>query len=656
MKPMLLTYFLLCGSSVYSQNRQIDSLKHQLAIVEQDTNRCLVMVDLSFAFDAISHDSAQRYANKSLILAQEIQYHMGEARALERIAQAYWISGDYPKALVEAFKGLQTAQQFNFQRQVARCLNTIGNVYIELNDYKKAISYFKQALKIAHETKNDAFSYTLEANLAKTYQSKNQLDSAWYFAQKSYPKDAIKYGHLYSHYIYTGFASIQFDRGNYREAFANIRKSVLINKTAYDQRLLSAAYNQLARFFRKLNQPDSAIYYAKAALATAQQVGVKRTALEASTLLAEMIETKSSQEALYYYKIVRSINEDLYGSEKVLSLQRIIADEQERQRTIEVERVAYQNKLKQYSLLTGLGALLLIAFILYRNNRQKHLVNTLLHEQKAKVESTLSQLKTTQTQLIQAEKMASLGELTAGIAHEIQNPLNFVNNFAEVSSELVGELREEEIKPKRDPELIGELLDDLSQNLVKITHHGGRASAIVKGMLEHSRTTTGERQPTDLNVLADEYLRLAYQGLRAKDKTSTCELVTDFDPNLGLVEVVPQEIGRVLLNLYNNAFYAVQQKQKTALIDYQPTVTVSTAQVNGNVEIRVKDNGIGISEALKAKIFQPFFTTKPTGQGTGLGLSLSYDIITKGHGGSIEVKTQEGHGTEMIMHLPKPSA
>ncbi len=275
-----------------------------------------------------------------------------------------------------------------------------------------------------------------------------------------------------------------------------------------------------------------------------------------------------------------------------------------------------------------------------------------LEEAKQQVDKAFIDLKATQTQLIQKEKMASLGELTAGIAHEIQNPLNFVNNFSEVSTELVDELAEEQQKPDRDPELEAELLADLKDNLQKITHHGHRASSIVKGMLEHSRATTGERRPTDINALADEYLRLAYQGLRAKNKDFNADLKTDFAPALGKVEVVPQEIGRVLLNLFNNAFYAVQQKQKSAPADYQPTVTVSTKQVDSGVEIRVKDNGTGMPESVKAKIFQPFFTTKPTGEGTGLGLSLSYDIITKGHGGTLTVESKENEGTKFVISIP----
>jgi signal transduction histidine kinase len=270
--------------------------------------------------------------------------------------------------------------------------------------------------------------------------------------------------------------------------------------------------------------------------------------------------------------------------------------------------------------------------------------------QKEELQSTLEHLRTTQSQLIQKEKMASLGELTAGIAHEIQNPLNFVNNFSEVSQELCEEI-EEEAKTGNTQEILS-ISADLKQNLEKISHHGKRADSIVKNMLQHSRSSSGERQLTDINALTDEYLRLAYHGLRAKNQEFNAKLVTDFDKSIGKIEVVPQEIGRVLLNLFNNAFYAVSQKKAHLNGQYQPQVSVTTKALNGKVEIRVQDNGTGIPESVKQKIFQPFFTTKPTGEGTGLGLSLSYDIITKGHGGILEVDSKENEFTEFIVQLP----
>ncbi len=270
--------------------------------------------------------------------------------------------------------------------------------------------------------------------------------------------------------------------------------------------------------------------------------------------------------------------------------------------------------------------------------------------QRDQLSNTLSELKDTQRQLIQSEKMASLGELTAGIAHEIQNPLNFVNNFSEVSVELLEDLIEE-AKAGRTEDVL-EIAGDLTQNLQKINHHGRRADGIVKGMLEHSRTSTGQKEPTDLNKLADEYLRLAYHGLRAKDKSFNAELITAFDESLLPANVIQQDIGRVLLNLFNNAFYAVHQKQKTAPPDYKPTVEVSSLKKDGQLQLIVKDNGNGIPESIKDKIMQPFFTTKPTGEGTGLGLSLSYDIVVKSHGGNIAVNSKEGEFTEFIISLP----
>jgi len=273
-----------------------------------------------------------------------------------------------------------------------------------------------------------------------------------------------------------------------------------------------------------------------------------------------------------------------------------------------------------------------------------------LTNQKNELEKTVSLLQTTQEQLIQSEKLASLGELTAGIAHEIQNPLNFVNNFSEVSVELLDEM-EQELNDGNMEEVIA-IAGDIKQNLEKIRHHGQRADGIVKSMLQHSRASTGQKEPTDINALADEYFRLSYHGLRAKDKSFNAELVTGFDATLPKVNVLQQDLGRVLLNLYNNAFYAVQQRQKASGSDYKPEVKVSTALVHKSLQITVEDNGTGIPESVKDKILQPFFTTKPTGEGTGLGLSLSYDIVAKGHGGKIDIDSKEGEYTKFIVTLP----
>ena len=291
----------------------------------------------------------------------------------------------------------------------------------------------------------------------------------------------------------------------------------------------------------------------------------------------------------------------------------------------------------------------------YQRKRLKEKARSRAREKELKqvkeIKKAYDKLRTTQTQLIHAEKMASLGELTAGIAHEIQNPLNFVNNFSDVSVDLIDELDEE--LATGNTEEIKSISHDLKQNLEKIHHHGKRASSIVKGMLDHSRTGNNEKQPTDINAIVNEYIRLAYHGIRAKDKTFNADYKTDLDENLPKARIVGQDIARVILNLLNNAFYAVSSKASTSDdSSYKPKVTVRTKKLKDKIEISVEDNGGGIPSDIKEKIFQPFFTTKPTGEGTGLGLSLSYDIITKGHGGTIKLETKEGEGTEFIIQLP----
>jgi signal transduction histidine kinase len=280
---------------------------------------------------------------------------------------------------------------------------------------------------------------------------------------------------------------------------------------------------------------------------------------------------------------------------------------------------------------------------------QKEELEKRVEQRTTELKHSLQELKSTQTQLIQSEKMASLGELTAGIAHEIQNPLNFVNNFSETNTELLQEA-ETEFKSGNNNEGLF-LLADIKKNEQKIAHHGKRAEAIVKSMLEHSRSTKGEKQLTDLNALCDEYLRLAYHGFRAKDKTFNATIETRLDDSIGKVNLVPQDIGRVLLNLFNNAFWAVNEKKKQVEQTYEPTVSVSSKSASDRIEIIVSDNGNGIYKQIIDKVFQPFFTTKSTGQGTGLGLSLSYDII-KAHGGELKVESIEGEGAIFIIQFP----
>jgi two-component system, NtrC family, sensor kinase len=305
--------------------------------------------------------------------------------------------------------------------------------------------------------------------------------------------------------------------------------------------------------------------------------------------------------------------------------------------------------------IVWIAILVILGIIVFTAFREKHKAESLIQKQKEELEIALKELNSTQEQLFQSEKMASLGELTAGIAHEIQNPLNFVNNFSEVSLELAQELKEELANSSIDAdtrERITKLAEDLVQNQKKINDHGKRANAIVKGMLQYSRSSTGQKELMDINALVDEYLRLSFHGIRAKDKTFNATMKTDFAPNLAKINIIPQDIGRVILNLFTNAFYSVTEKKKQQSTGYEPIVSASTRKMDDRVEIRIRDNGMGVPQEVIDKIFQPFFTTKPSGQGTGLGLSLSHEIITKGHGGEMRVESKEGEFVEFIIQLP----
>jgi len=479
-------------------------------------------------------------------------------------------------------------------------------------------------------------------------------DSALYYQRKGYElfSDRLARPHLKS-FILTHMGNIYAETGKNDSALKFYHASILNSRLLNDKLNMAMAQNKVANLYESIHQYDSAFYYAQKALSNARSMPSKLFVLHASDLLARLYkESRNPDSAFYYLNVATAMRDSLYGPEKFRQLQLLMLEEQQKQETIRRQQEDFRNKIKYTALLSGLGIFLLLAFILYRNNKQKQKANVLLQHQKEKVESTLTELKSTQSQLIQSEKMASLGELTAGIAHEIQNPLNFVNNFSEVNTELIEEM-EQEIDNGNTAEVKG-IANDVKENNLKIIHHGKRADAIVKGMLQHSRVSTGQKEPTDINALADEYLRLAYHGLRAKDQSFNATLKTDYDANLssvgGNINIIPQDIGRVLLNLYNNAFYTVTEKKKQQGEGYEPTVSVSTKKLNGKIEIHVKDNGNGIPQKALDKIFQPFFTTKPTGQGTGLGLSLSYDII-KSHGGEIKVETKEGEGSEFIIIL-----
>jgi signal transduction histidine kinase len=655
--------FFVLGNCGFAQQNIIDSLKNELVLAKQDTLKVLILSDIGRAFQRIDLDSTIHYAEKALSVSKKAAYKSGRFNG--DLGHSFRWAGNFPKAFQYMFEGLRIATKERDIPLIGLLENSIAIVYSQLEDNPNAIIHQKKAIEAFEEEGNDNSAINSTLNLGRGYRRNLQFDSAAICFQKVYKElDTFKNTSMHA-FFFMEMGQLEFQKNNHERAFEFLRESMAISEMLDNKFFNAFANNAMAVFFKSLNQIDSSIHYAENAYLLSEQINDKYNLLEAADLLADLYQSKGSEKANFYLNKVIQLNNELYGSKKVQELQKTLAAEQARQRLEEEVSLTREYKLKQYGFLAGLFFLVLVAFLLYRNNRLKHKDNLLLQKQKEEVEyqkhlaeDALSNLKSTQAQLIQSEKMASLGELTAGIAHEIQNPLNFVNNFSEVSEEMIKEIKDERLKTKdqRDEALEDEILSDIEQNLRKINHHGNRASSIVKGMLEHSRTSSGKKELIDINALADEYLRLAYHGLIAKEKSFNADFKTDFDSTLPKVEVVNQEMGRVLLNLINNAFQAVseEREQRKAIgdLDYKPLVSIKTQLITNNqLQATITDNGSGIPDAIKDKIFQPFFTTKDTGKGTGLGLSLAYNIV-KAHGGEIQVESVEGEGSEFKIILP----
>jgi signal transduction histidine kinase len=654
---LVVLLFLTAPCQEYNY-RQADSLIKELNKIKEDTGRIMFLYTLAEAYRSAKPDTALIIADQILRRSREIKFIKGEIRALEVISVLHREKGDLPYALETAMKAVRMADENHLPMEQIWGRNRLGNVYIALQDNDKGIFYLKQSDSLLRLNPNEVYYDVTHLLIAGAFTQQGKIDSAEQHLKIVTGKSRVN--GEFDIYLWQALGNLEEKKNHFPLALENYMKCIKLSLYEGNMRLASSMYNNVASIYKRTGQTDSAILYAKEGLRYAEMLSYKNRIFTAGKLLAELYEKKDPAEAIRYYKIAYAANDSIYGPRKVLELQATTIKEQERKQETEAAAEAYKNKVRQYLLLGGLAIFFFIAIILFRNNNQKKKAFDLLKKQtaatelqKAKAETALAELKATQAQLIQSEKMASLGELTAGIAHEIQNPLNFVNNFSEVNAELIEELKGERLKAEgeRNAALEDELLTDISQNLEKINHHGKRADAIVKGMLQHSRNSSGTKEPTNINALVDEYLRLSYHGLRAKDKSFNAEFKTEFYENIGNINVIPQDIGRVLLNLFTNAFYAVAEKKKAHPDNYEPVVTVTTKKDNGKISIIVKDNGMGIPQKVLDKIFQPFFTTKPTGQGTGLGLSMSYDII-KAHGGELKVETKEGEGAAFIIELP----
>jgi signal transduction histidine kinase len=655
-KTVCLSLLLLISILSHGQITATDSFRRLLAQTHSDTGRILLQIRLANTYNFYQPDSAMMLIQNILQEVRRLQFAKGEGRALNVLGLVLTQQAELPRALENYFHALQISRSVHDRQGEAGSLTYIGGIYVQLSQYRQGIFYLQQALKIAERPQNIDFLAT--SNIGDAYEKMNLLDSALFFQQQaiSMVKAMPRGGTTMLSLALTRLGHIQARLKNNTSAFQHYRQALRNAYVTGDLLNLGRIQYRIAELYHQLHQADSSLHYAQLAFFTSQRRS-KITQLDASNLLAKLYdEHKQPDSAFYYQRVAMVVTDSLYGPEKFQRLQLLTLAEQQRQQELLQEQARSHERFQRIGLLSALGVFLVIALLLWRNIRQQRRANTELNQKNSQIETqrntletTLSELRTTQSQLIQSEKMASLGELTAGIAHEIQNPLNFVNNFSEVNSELIDEMQQE-LKGGGNNEAFA-ISNDIKANLDKINQHGKRADAIVKSMLEHSRTSSGTKEPVDINKLVDEYVHLAYHGLRAKDKLFRVTLKTDYDENIGEINIVPQDIGRVVLNLISNAFYAVNERAKEVIAGYEPTVSVSTKKQKGNIEIKIKDNGNGIPQKILKKIFQPFFTTKPTGQGTGLGLSLAYDII-KAHVGEIKVETREMEFTEFIAELP----
>ncbi len=661
-----------------TQQHTLDSLKEALLSASTDSSRYDITNRLVLFYYQSNRDSALQYSEIGLSIAEKNKMAINVAEMFGHKGYQLYQLKRFGGALKFLLRAIKIAQDPANENKVftpgkypdlrKKRLNILGAILQSLGHLKGAtgdttqlIVHYLKAIKIGEETSNYESIAMVKMNLGGVYFGLGKIDSALQLQQSAFDlmlKNENSKTYLGS--VYRRLGDIYMKKGDKEKALEHWHQGVLWSDKNNNQGMLGIIYGNLTGFYFAEKNKDSSLYYAKKHLAVWQLMN-SQPLEEAYANLSKSFELNGNKDSAYFYKDLALKSTEKTLKERIVNLgdfQKEAFKEQERLQQLEEEKIESKNKLRNYALLGVLGIFLIVGFFLYRNNRQKQKANKILQQQKDKVESTLHELKSTQSQLIQSEKMASLGELTAGIAHEIQNPLNFVNNFSEVNKELLVEMKDEIKKGNIDE--VNALADDVISNEEKINHHGKRADAIVKGMLQHSSSSSGQKEPTNINALADEYLRLAYHGLRAKDKSFNATMKTDFDETIGNINIIPQDIGRVILNLITNAFYVVDEKKKafaekssfenlTSL--YEPTVSVSTKKVNEKVEITVQDNGNGIPKKILDKIFQPFFTTKPTGQGTGLGLSLSYDIV-KAHGGELKVETKEGEGSEFIIQLP----
>lgn len=639
-----LTSVAFSNKSNHSLVLNRDSAMQRLWEASIPADRISIFYDIVAYSDELTPERSLYYHQLILEGARKRGDKVLEASVLAELGFITSRNGNTTEGLRMLYESLELAEKTGNAQAIGIAYNNLGNCYP--NNMQLSRFYMTKALEYSRKGNDFLFTCFDLNNLGKMFLQESKRDSALQLYLESYKlaveknlEPVIPMGLL----NFSGFAE-SMDRVQF------YHQAAMTPFAIRNRGMKNTVNGWIAKYYIQEKKMDSALYYTS--LVNDYTKSANLTArMSALNLMVNYYRVlPNTDSTLSYLERFYTLKDSLYGEKVVEKAQRMAFEDMQRQKQLVEEKNAFRNRMIVYFLSAAAVLLTALAVIFWRSKKREQQAKKLVLQQNEKLEQAMVQLKTTQSQLVQSEKMASLGELTAGIAHEIQNPLNFVNNFSEVNTELIDEMKAELAAGKTTEAVL--LADDIKQNNEKISFHGKRADSIVKGMLQHSRTSSGQKELTDINNLADECLRLSFHGFRAKDKSFNAKTETHLEADLPEIMVASQDIGRVLLNLITNSFYSVAQKRKQAGGGYEPLIQVTTKNLGNAIEIRVRDNGAGVPQKVLDKIFQPFFTTKPTGEGTGLGLSMSYDIITKGHGGQLLVDTREGEYAEFRITLP----
>ncbi len=682
MKIFLLAYLILVTSIVttsasgQTQLREIDSLRTRMLTNGDDTSTMVTLLQMASAFAEIDPDSSYYFASKVIPLAEKMHFQLELASGLHEMGYAMNNIGNYSRALQlfldainiledpaserhilpnrfppsDEFSKRNTSAHIQRMNRMSRVFQYLGILYINSGNAEKSLDYIQRSITIAKGTSNlQLLAITFATRARLQFQGKQidaaiaSLDSGYHFAREA------AYERYYGTFL-LNLGRAYAEKKDYTQAVAYYHEALDQSiKNGYYRgivasRLLLADYNS------KNDNLDSMLFQSRAALETSRSLNSPDLLIRSYRSLSNYYnQTHAPDSVVKYQGLILRISDSLNSSKQLQQFQNIDFNEQQKRKDIAIAQKDYKNKVQRGILVASVIGLLTIALFIWRTSRQRQLLNEQLIRQKKDLETAIQNLKKAEKKLIHAEKMASLGALTAGIAHEIQNPLNFVNNFSELNMELADELSES--LQRGDFQDLEHLVSSIRTNQGKVLEHGKRAESIVKLMLLHSRTGSSEKTSTNLNALVEETIRISYQGFKTREMNFNASFSLQLDPELPTVNLVEQDLRKVILNICNNAFYAVDLKYKRIGEPFEPNVILSTKYTNGEVKVVVEDNGEGIPDDLKEKIFQPFFTTKPTGEGTGLGLSLSYDMI-KAEGGDISVHSSENGPTVFTITLP----